>query len=329
METTTINIAECAYSLPEKYVRVQELSEQEKEYIRVIKENAFMIPKLRDITLEEVDGVHEFTTETPGETSYEIVKGMLEKNNVEGGEISLIVDCSTVSRDKNGISLCYRIQDRLNAKDAITLCIGNGSCASMHLGFMTAASMLKTHEEKEYAILFSEDRIRGRRITPSVNVLGDGASAILLMKNRERFQIVDTSYRSMGQFRHILGIHHWEEDNFNGAEFEQKVIPMHYKVIFDLVDRILKKNRLSIDDIDLILYQNMSLNDYDGFINSLGIDKSKVYRKGLKGHGHIFGSDLVINFCLAHQEQRMQQGSNVLLISSGAGFSWGVTLVRV
>ncbi|NIP41475.1 MAG: hypothetical protein GWO28_01885 [candidate division Zixibacteria bacterium] len=133
---------------------------------------------------------------------------------------------------------------------------------------------------------------------------------------------------AIGRFSNIMGVNHQDIDNYDMGEFENRVIPMHYKVISDLLSDILKNNNLQMGQIDLFLYQNMCQNDYMGLINMLGIDEDKVFQGGLKGHGHILASDLVVNYHLAEKKGRLFPGANVLLISSGAGFSWGATLLK-
>jgi 3-oxoacyl-[acyl-carrier-protein] synthase-3 len=221
------------------------------------------------------------------------------------------------------------MQRDIQANNALTLAIGNGSCASLQLAFQTAAAFLQAHDDMRCALLFSEDRIRGQRFHPPFHVLGDGASALLLERDLATSVIVDTAYSSMGKFCHILGINHWQDQNFNMGEFENKIVPLHYRIVQDLITKVLERQRLRLDQIALLLYQNMSLNDYRGLAGSLGIDMDRVYTGGLKGHGHIFGSDLVINLSLARREGRIGPGDRVLLISSGAGFSWGVTLLEI
>ncbi|MGD2084896.1 MAG: 3-oxoacyl-[acyl-carrier-protein] synthase III C-terminal domain-containing protein [Candidatus Aminicenantes bacterium] len=321
-------IASTAYRLPGPSTTVRELRQRETHHIKNVRENILQVPKLKTITLEEVKGIHEFTTQEPGELALQAVGEVMAKRGITGREISLIVDFSTVSRDKNGISLCYKIQEKIAAHNALTIALGNGSCVSLQLAFKMAVSLMGQEPDMKFSLLFAEDRVIGNRYNAPFNLLGDGASALLLEKNYPHSRILDTQYQSIGKFNRILGIQHWEKSNFDFGEFENRIIPMHYKVIRDLAARVLERNQLDLTTIALVLYQNMSINDYRGLIHGLGISENKVYQKGLAGHGHIFGSDLVINYHLASEEGRISPGDHILMISSGAGFSWGVTLVK-
>ena len=323
-----ICISATAFRLPEHYVTVGELRDAHEPALRRSQDDALRIPKLKQLALEEIDGVHVFNGEEEGALALASIRETLNERRIEGKDVGLLIDYSAVSRAKNGISLCYKLQRDLEANNAVTLAIGNGSCASLQLAIQTAVAFLKSNEEIEFALLFAEDRIRGRRFQPPFNILGDGASAVLIERGGERWVIAGAAYQSLGKFCDVLGINHWEEGNFNWGEFENKIVPIHYKITRDLVFKVLEKQGLELGQVDLILYQNMSYNDYRGLAAALDVAMDRTYLDGLKGHGHIFGSDLVINLSMASRAGRLRPGGWILLISSGAGFSWGVTLVK-
>jgi len=135
-----------------------------------------------------------------------------------------------------------------------------------------------------------------------------------------------TSIKS-GDFHDILGMHHENESNFNLIKFEQYIIPNHYKVIFSLILKALKKEKVIVKQISYVIYQNMSFNDLHSFASAMGLE-GKVFFGGLKNIGHVFGSDLVINYCLAKKQHLIQDKKYILFVSSGAGYNWGVTLIK-
>lgn len=323
-----IGISGAAFRLPRNRVTVRELRSDYEASLQPGRASDLLIPKLRRVSLDEVNHVHVFNGEPEGSLALDAVSEILETHGVAGKEIGLLIDYSTASRAANGISLCYKLQRDLGADKALTLAVNNGSCASFQLALQTAVAFLKSRDEIQYAILFSEDRTRGKRFHPPMSVLGDGASALLLERNAQGGLILEQASNSMGKFCDILGVNHWNETNFDLSEFENRVVPLHYKITRELVLRVLERQQLTLKDIDLVLYQNMSGNDFRGLAAALGVDIDRIYLDGLDGHGHIFGSDLVINFCLARRAGKLSPGSRSLLISSGAGFSWAVTLIQ-
>lgn len=325
--TPTVGICGSAFRLPERYVTVQELRRAAGSAGASRPARALAIPKLNAVSLDEVDGVHVCDGEGEGTLAATAIDEILQRRGLDGRQIGLLIDYSTVSKAANGLSLCYRVQSHVGAEQALTLAIGNGSCISLQLALQTAAAFMRTHEAVRFALLFSEDRVRGRRLQPPAHVLGDGASALLLERDVETQVILDTVHVSMGKFCDVLGINHWQDENFDVEAFENRIVPLHYKITRDLVLAVLAKHGLTLDGVDVILYQNMSQNDYRGLAGALDVGLHRIYTDGLRGRGHIFGADLVINLFEAGRAARLRPGGRALLISSGAGFSWGVSLV--
>lgn len=324
-----IRIVDFAYRVPEASVSIPELWKLQGDELREVYERVLQIPSLREVRLEEVERVPVFDGEPPGMLALDAIRNVVLAASVDPGALRLIVDFSAVSKDANGISLGYRVQNELDARDATVLAIGNGSCVGFQLALESAAALMSSREDMDLAILFAEDRAEGRRLWAPFNVLGDGASAILLRRGGSGLRLLGTRTAVMGRFAPILGVALRNGRNLDFAEFEQRVVPMHYRMTVDLVGRALRAHGLRLEDIALVLYQNMSLNDALGLRGALGMATDRVYMNGLRHHGHVFGSDLVINLCLARHEGRLRPGDRVLLVSSGAGFSWGVSLLEV
>jgi len=324
---SNIGIVGSAYKLPKTFVSISELKKRGLEY-NLRRPEELEIPKLQSVDLSDIGGVHSFADEEYGELAMECINELIKKENITGKDIGLIIDFSTVSRATNGISLVYYVQQELKADNAMLLSIGNGSCFSFIMALKIVQSLMDTTPEINYAVLFSEDRVNGKRIIPSFHILGDGSTAMLIKRDHCDMLIKETQSFSIGRFNKIMGINHWQNENFDMPEFENKVIPVHYKVMYDLVHKILDNNNLTIKDIDLFLYQNMSSNDYYGLIGALNLPRERVFMDGLKEHGHVFGGDLLINLTLANPVIQEKEMRNILFINSGAGFSWGAALIQ-
>ena len=326
--TDAVGIAAVAYRLPKRFARLADIDHDYESALSHSRSD-LQIPKLGMMDLAEVEGVHIFEDEPCGALAMEAVGSVMQKRGVTGSDLGLIVDYSTVSRDQNGLTLGFRVQDELDAGQAMVLALGNGSCVSFHLALKSAAALMRSDEAIRFALLFSEDRVTGRRVNSPFNVLGDGASAVLLERAATSHRVLGTRCTSIGRFRSFLGINHWQPNNFNFDDFENQIVPVYYKVMRDLVNTVLSENSCSLEQVGLLLYQNMSLNDYRGLEGALGVRADCLYRGGMRGRGHVFGADLVINLALAEAEGRTDTGDLILMLSSGAGFSWGATLLAV
>ena len=319
-----VGILKIDYSLPPNELLIEDILKNEINKTKESK-SRLMIPKLKTIDFNEIKSIHVFKEEIIGETVINLINDTLIKNSIPPNEIGLLIDYSTVSKAENGLSMVYKVQSKIGATQALPIDLGNGSCSSFHLSLKIAKMYLECNVNVKYAILFAEDRVRGSRVYYPSNIVGDGASVVVLKRDINDNIICDSEILALGQFHGVMGIN--VEDNFNSVEFERYIIPMHYKVIKDLVNKILIRNDITIDDISYVIYQNMNLNDYEGLIKTLGIEIDKVYTGGLRGSGHIFGSDIPINYVKAIEENHLKKG-NILMISSGAGYLWGGTYIK-
>lgn len=323
----SVRIAAASYRLPAKYVPLSELRNGNGLQIKSDRER-LQIPKLGSLDLNEIEGVHVFGTEERGDLALEAIRDTLSESDVDGRQLDVIIDYSTVSRADNGLSLSYRVQDQLQADRAFLMATGNGSCVAFQIALKAATALFHSDPSIQQALLFSEDRILGHRDNAPFNVLGDGASAVLLQRSPLPVSIVGTLCISRGQLRAYLGINHSQSGNFDFDGFEQHVVPLYYKHMRDVALALLRKHDCSLDDVALVLYQNMSDNDYVGITGALGIARDRIYPGALRGHGHIFGADLVINLSSAMRHNRIHPGARILMLSSGAGFSWAATLLK-
>ncbi len=286
------------------------------------------IPKLRAIDLLEVAEVPCARPGSAGELGVRAGRRALELAGLAGVQLDLIIDFSTVGREANGLSILYRVQDHLNATRAVTLAVGNGSCCGLQLALRTAQAYMAAEPRMRTVLLLAADVVEGRRYHPPLAVFGDGASAIVLERGAAGASLLGTSIVSRGRCRSVLGVHHFERGNFDLAAFENLVVPQHYRITHKLTSELLREHGLEIADVDVALTQNMSANDVAGFTGCLGIAPDRV-TTCVRGHGHVFGSDLVINLVHASKLGKLRPGHHVLMASSGAGFSWGVSLLRM
>src|SRR5262245_30930388 len=141
-----VSIGARAFRVPQAYRTVHELGVQTSSGDDDL--TALKIPKLRELTLAEVDGVHVFGAEPRGALARSAIDEVLRKERLEPARLGLLIDFSTTSRDENGLSLCYRLQAELGAQRAMTLALGNGSCAGFLLALITAKALMLSAPEQ-------------------------------------------------------------------------------------------------------------------------------------------------------------------------------------
>lgn len=58
-------------------------------------------------------------------------------------------------------------------------------------------------------------------------------------------------------------------------------------------------------------------------------DDGKFFEKNIARHGHVSGSDLIINLTDIRSESGLKRGDCALLVSAGLGAAWGAAVLGI
>jgi 3-oxoacyl-[acyl-carrier-protein] synthase-3 len=109
----------------------------------------------------------------------------------------------------------------------------------------------------------------------------------------------------------------------NGAE----IFAFTLQRVPKLVASLLTKTSLSWDDIDLVVFHQANRYMLEHLRKSIKIPQEKFYISF--GHcGNTVSATIPIALCDAARENRLQDGSRIMLVGFGAGYSWGATIAR-
>lgn len=109
----------------------------------------------------------------------------------------------------------------------------------------------------------------------------------------------------------------------NGPEiftFTMRVVP-------SLVREMLQKSALGWDDIDLVVFHQANRHMLEHLRKSMRIPEEKFYIS-FAHCGNTVSSTIPIALTEARREGRLSDGSRVLLVGFGVGYSWGATILR-
>jgi 3-oxoacyl-[acyl-carrier-protein] synthase-3 len=93
------------------------------------------------------------------------------------------------------------------------------------------------------------------------------------------------------------------------------------------IQRTLKKAGLTLDDISLIIPHNINLSSWARILSILKCDERKFFGENIQRHGHVFGTDLVMNLSDAIAAGRLREGEYALLVTAGMGANWGCAII--
>jgi 3-oxoacyl-[acyl-carrier-protein] synthase-3 len=95
----------------------------------------------------------------------------------------------------------------------------------------------------------------------------------------------------------------------------------------DSVDELLKRARLSFEQIDLFVFHQANRFMLEHLRRSMKIPVEK-FQIAMAHSGNTVSSTIPIALHQALAEGRLKEGSTVMLVGFGVGYSWGATLLR-
>ena len=106
-----------------------------------------------------------------------------------------------------------------------------------------------------------------------------------------------------------------------------KIFAFAFKIIAQMVEKILLQHNLTKDDISLFIFHQAGEKIITASAERLKLPPEKVYIN-LKDIGNCGGSSPAIALAQAQAEGKIKSGNKVLLCAFGVGLSWGATIIE-
>lgn len=331
---TEAYIKAISYYLPEKVVTNEELIAEFPEWT-VDKIAGKIGVSERHIAAEG---------ETAGDMAVKAAEMLFEKHHIDRSEVDFIILC-TQSPDYFLPSTACIIQDKLDIPTQCGAFDINLGCSGYEYELAVAKGMIVSGIAKNILLLTSETynkhlhpRDKGNR-----TIFGDGASATIVSTNGfakiGEFSLgtdgkgAESLIHKTGAWRHIKPANDMiidENLNPHSSDF----LFMDGKAIFDftadavpaMVEDVLKKNGLTLDQIDLVVFHQANKYMMNYLRKLINIEKDKFYIY-LDSVGNTVSSTIPIALCEARKEGKLQ--GKVLIAGFGVGFSYGATILTI
>ena len=119
------------------------------------------------------------------------------------------------------------------------------------------------------------------------------------------------------------------DQNLNKIQMNgREVFKLGVRLMPEAAERVLRKANFSIDDIDLLIPHQANLRIIEAVGHRLGVPREKVY-VNIDKYGNTSAATIIIALDEAIQEGRAKPGDLILLVTFGAGLTWGSTLLRL
>ncbi len=246
----------------------------------------------------------------------------------------------TVTPDMMFPSTACVIQDLIGAKRAWGYDI-SAACSGFIFALQAARAQVQTGAAKTALVIGTEimSSIVDWNDRNTCILFGDGAGAVVV-------QAVDPALGGIvDAVHHIDGsggkhLHMKAGGSLNPASAETVRDGMHYihqegrevykfavRGMADVALEIVQRNHLTPADIQLLVPHQANIRIMEAAQKRLGLPDEKV-AVTIDRFGNTTSASIPSALKVAYDEGRVKKGDHVVLVSFGAGFTWGATLLR-
>lgn len=324
-----------SYYLPEHILDNEQLNTFFPEW------SADKISSKTGIYQRRISKENEFTSDM----AVKAAEKLFSEYDIDRNEIDFILLC-TQSPDYFLPTTACIVQNRLKIPTTAGALDFNLGCSGYVYGLSLAKGLIAGEIAKNVLLITSEtyskfinDKDKGNR-----TLFGDAATATLITSKQAVCRIEQFILGTDGagaenlivkngacKSRSLTGQDIYEEDSFlrndnnlymNGGEifsFTAKAVP-------EMVEQILKKNSLTLNDIDLFVFHQANQFMLNFIRKKIGIPEDRFFLF-LENCGNTVSSTIPIALKEALLTGSIKSESKVLLAGFGVGYSWGGTVL--
>jgi 3-oxoacyl-[acyl-carrier-protein] synthase-3 len=263
----------------------------------------------------------------------------MDAAGVQPGEVDLIV-LGTASPDRLLPSAAVDLQAALGASRAAAFDVG-AACSGFIYGSIVAEGMMAAGGY-ETALVVGVEKLTAITDWTDRNtcvLFGDGAGAAILKRSKQQPKgILSTYMRSDGTLGDLLCRPSGGAKQPFSAEVlaaRSQFITMNGREVFkhavrsmsDACAHALDGAKLTGNDIDLMIPHQANIRIIEATAKYANIPMDKVY-VNVDRFGNTSAASVPIALNEAIETGRIKEGSTVLLVAFGAGFTWGAMAVR-
>lgn len=232
------------------------------------------------------------------------------------------------------------IQERLGLPTSVGALDFNLGCSGYIYGLGLAKGLIETSQAQRVLLLTAEtySKYLDPHDKSSRALFGDAAAATLIQftpatddKSHIGPFVWGTDGRGAqnliveagGTRRHTTHKNAREHLYMNGPE----IFTFTLRVVPEVVVSLLEKAQVQIADIDLFVFHQANSYMLEHLRKKLQIASEK-FVVWMENCGNTVSSTIPIGIKEAHQQGMLRNGSLIMLVGFGVGYSWGATLVR-
>ena len=256
-------------------------------------------------------------------------------------DIDMII-VGTVTPDALFPSTACYVQKGIGAKKAVAFDI-SAACAGFIYGLDLADGMIKSGRYDTILVIGGEifNKILDWSDRGTCVLFGDGAGAAILQATDEPKGILSSYIGSDGDYSdaNLLGMpaggsrmppsHETIDKKLHTIKMRgREVFKLGVRIMPEAAQHALNLAGLTVDDIDLLIPHQANMRIIEAVGDRLGIPREKVF-VNVDKYGNTSAATTIIALDEAIREERAKPGDLVLMVTFGAGLTWGSTVIKL
>lgn len=263
--------------------------------------------------------------ETSASLAVEAAKIAISDANIDVSCVDMIV-CATVTPDYTFPSNAAKIQKSLGIKNCISFDV-SAACSGFVYALSIVDKFIKSGTVKNALVIGSEvfSKIVDWNDRSTCVLFGDGAGAFIMSASQKENGILYSNIGCDADYFDYL-----KTTGGVGVNQQSGYVTMDGKEVFKFASlkmTEMAKDVLSKYDVDYILPHQANIRIIDFVASNLGIGLDK-FIISIQDHANTSAASIPIAFDAYHKKGVDFSGKNVLMLSIGAGFTYGAILLR-
>jgi 3-oxoacyl-[acyl-carrier-protein] synthase-3 len=264
---------------------------------------------------------------------------VLEAAGVDVADVDMIIT-ATASPDRLLPSQACDIQATLGAVNATAFDV-IAACSGFIYGLSVAEGMVSSGQAKNILVFGAErlTSITNYKDRSTCILFGDGVGATLVRPSENGSRGILSSYlKTDGRLGDLLyrpgggAVHPPSEEMLADGSYYltmagRETFKHAVRSMSDACDQVLARAGLSGDDIDVLIPHQANLRIIEATAKHTGMPLDKVY-VNIDRYGNTSAASIPIALDECVREGRISEGSTILMVAFGGGFTWGSAIVR-
>ena len=277
--------------------------------------------------------------EAASDLGAQAAKVALDRSGADPESIDMVL-VATASSDYVGFpSTACIVQDMIGAKNAAAMDIGVG-CTGFVYGLETAKGFIASGAAERVLLIGSEvlTRIVDWTDRSTCVLFGDGAGAAVISPSSNGRGILDSvlkadgsgaSYlaREVGGTRTPFKLGHSAERDLLIKMEGQPVYNFAVPAIIEVIEQILDRNRLTIDDITYVVPHQANRRIIEAAAKRARIPAEKFYIN-IEEYANTSAATIPIALNELHEHDKIARGDLLITVGFGSGLTFGGNLLK-